>query len=69
MTKTFNSPEHESFRAVARSMIAHFGEQDAQRRANGLLNYMGVSHASELSPEGASYCRKLLERQLPECHV
>ncbi len=66
--RTFNSPEHESFRAVTRCMSVAFG-QDATRRIRGLLGYMGVSCSSQLSPEGANYCRKLLERQLPECNA
>lgn len=65
----YNSAEHESLRATARSLIAVHGEAEGRRRAEGLLDAMGVKVFSHLSPEGAYWCRKFLERQLPECHV
>lgn len=62
--RTYNGPEHESFRAVARCMLVNFGA-NGLRCVDGLLNYMGVRNADELSPFGANYCRKHLEKQLP----
>lgn len=65
----YNSAEHESLRAVIRSMIVRFGTDDAYRRMNGVLNYMGARYASDLSPSGANYCRKHLEWMLPDVAI
>ena len=61
------SAEHESLVAVFRSMLVVFGNFEASRRATGLLHFMGVRDHNDLSPMGANYCRRHLEKQLPEC--
>lgn len=61
----YNSAAHESLRATVRCLIANFGKEDGKRRGNELLRFMGVQYGSDLSPEGAWLCRKVLERQLP----
>lgn len=63
--RLYDGPEHESLRAVWRSMIACFGATDANRRLDAFLAYFKVQSHGELSPEGANYARKLLEKQLP----
>lgn len=60
----YNSPAHESFRAVCRSMLVHYGDAGS-RRIKDLLKFMGVRYPSELSPDGVYHCRKIIERQLP----
>lgn len=67
--RTYNAVEHESLRAVMRSMFVHFGARDAYRRTSELLNYMNARYVSDLSPAGANYCRKQLERMLPDVAI
>lgn len=61
----YNSPAHESLRAVTRCLMVYHGEAAARARAAELLAFMRVSFGSQLSPDGAYYCRKLLEKSLP----
>lgn len=61
----YNSAAHESFRAVCRSLCVTFGNDEAHRRARGLLDFMRVRYPSQLSPDGVYHCRKLLEKALP----
>ncbi|MGZ5988757.1 MAG: hypothetical protein ACXWLZ_06885 [Rhizomicrobium sp.] len=65
----YNSAEHESLRAVMRCLIANFGEDEGRRRSEGAIRAFGVIYTSELSPFGANWTRKFLEKMLPECHV
>ncbi len=64
-TRLYDSPEHESLRATWRCMGACWGYVEANRRLNAFLGYFKVQSHAELSPEGANYARKLMEKQLP----
>lgn len=61
----YNGPEHESLLAIGRCLWLHFGQQDANRRVFGLLQQFKVVSIFQLSPFGANFCRKVLEKQLP----
>ncbi|MDI1263890.1 MAG: hypothetical protein PS018_11595 [bacterium] len=61
----YNSAAHESLRAVVRCLMVNIGRSNARALSSDLLRFMGVDHGSQLSPDGAYYCRKMLERHLP----
>lgn len=64
MPRTYNGPEHESLRAVARCLLVNYGKE-GMAWATDMLDYMGVRKADELSPVGANLVRSHLERRLP----
>jgi hypothetical protein len=64
MPRTYNGPEHESLRAVARCLLVNFGAH-GMGWVDDMLTYMGVRKAEDLSPNGANFVRKCLERRLP----
>lgn len=61
------SAEHESLHAVCRSIALRFGADDGARRIREAMAAMRVVNGDQLSPFGANFIRKLLERSLPEC--
>lgn len=63
--RRYDSPEHESLRAVTRCLILHFGRLDGMFRAYSLFQRLGVQYGADLSPVGANFARKILEKQLP----
>lgn len=62
---TFESPEHESLRAVVRCLTVNFGQADAHCRVEQARKFWRVGRFSELSPFGANAVRKTLEKALP----
>jgi hypothetical protein len=66
--RTYDGPEHESLRATIRSIFLHCSGFTANAYIEGALRSMGVSHISELSPWGANFTRKFIEKILP-CDV
>lgn len=63
--RTYNSPEHESLRAVINCLRANFGAYGETKAREFIANGFRVTSPDELSPVGAYYCRKHLERALP----
>lgn len=62
--RTYDGPEHESFRAVQRSMWVNYGWL-GRDRVSAALKFMGVASHYQLSPWGANRVRKMLQEQLP----
>lgn len=64
-TRTYDGPEHESLRAALRCLMVHRGVEMAKVQFNGLMRQLKVTDHSELSPWGANFARKHIEKQLP----
>lgn len=62
---TYDSPEHESLRAIVRCTLANFGQPYAEARTTELKRFFRIDGFEQLSPFGANKCRKLLQDQLP----
>lgn len=62
--RTYNSPEHESLRAVIRCLVLHWRDE-GEAYVAGALTGMGVENIDALSPFGANFTRKLIEKHLP----
>jgi hypothetical protein len=63
--RLYNGPEHESLLAIGRCLWLHCGRVEANRRVFDLLAQFKVTSIFHLSPFGANFCRKILEKQLP----
>lgn len=61
----YDSPEHESLRAVIRCMTVNFGPAGTARAREFIACAFRVNEPEQLSAFGAHYCRKHLERALP----
>ncbi len=63
--RRYDGPEHESLRAVTRCLFVNFGEAGRRRAYEFIVHALRVSDPAELSPWGANYARRHLEKQLP----
>lgn len=56
----YNSPEHESLRASARSVLVNFGTAEKER-IDRMIGALGFSGGSQMDPKTASLVRKLVD--------
>lgn len=63
----YDSPEHESLRATIRCLRVNFGPEGETTAREFIAGAFRANSPDELSPFGANYVRKNLERALPRC--